>query len=345
MLWFAIATLLPAACLALACVYGASWPIWAIASITVLVFGMDRLIPRVSQDAAERSGLWLSIALAAVHFALWLLGLTALGMEDHLEPLDKALLIIGLGLYFGQISNSNAHELIHNPKRLPRRLGILVYASVLFAHHASAHMRVHHIHAATPQDPSTARAGEGFWRYLSRAWVGGFRAGWQAETKLRGQKNATLWSHPYLTYLALMLAFVLLSAALGGLPGVLGLLAIAAYAQVQLFLSDYVQHYGLIRTQIAPGTFAPIGPEHSWNAPHWYSASMMLNAPRHSDHHIHPARPFPALNLDARTMPTLPHSLPVMAVVALFPPVWRRVMDKRAALWRAAGQTADPAPM
>ena len=61
---------------------------------------------------------------------------------------------------------------------------------------------------------------------------------------------------------------------------------------------------------------------------------MMLNAPRHSDHHMHPSRAFPALELTPGTMPMLPRSLPVMAVLALVPPLWHRVMDRRVARWQ-----------
>jgi alkane 1-monooxygenase len=63
---------------------------------------------------------------------------------------------------------------------------------------------------------------------------------------------------------------------------------------------------------------------------------MMLNAPRHSDHHAHPGRPWPELALDAG-MPVLPQSLPVMATIALWPPAWRALMDRRVA--RVMGRT------
>jgi alkane 1-monooxygenase len=96
-------------------------------------------------------------------------------------------------------------------------------------------------------------------------------------------------------------------------------------------LSDYVQHYGLSRRIMADGKPEPVGSRHSWNAPHLMSSALMLNAPRHSDHHANPARPFPALRLEDN-MPMLPRSLPVMACVALFPRLWRRVMDPRVAL-------------
>ena len=112
-------------------------------------------------------------------------------------------------------------------------------------------------------------------------------------------------------------------------------IALAGFAQSQLLLSDYVQHYGLSRKVGPDGRPEPVGPAHSWNAPHWMTGHMMLNAPRHSDHHAHPSRPYPALALAAPgAVPTLPRSLPAMACLALVPPLWRRVMDPRAAQWQ-----------
>jgi len=125
-----------------------------------------------------------------------------------------------------------------------------------------------------------------------------------------------------------------IAAIIAGWGGVVQLLALAAYAQMQLLLSDYVQHYGLRRKPRADGRIEPVGPQHSWNAPQWYSSAMMLNAPRHSDHHMRPARAFPALEVTPDTMPILPRSLPVMAALALVPPIWRRVMDRRVARWQ-----------
>ena len=113
-------------------------------------------------------------------------------------------------------------------------------------------------------------------------------------------------------------------------------LALSLHAQSQLLLSDYVQHYGLMRRTLPDGRLEPVADRHSWNAPHWFSAGMMLNAPRHSDHHAHPARPYPALRLPAPdAAPHLPWPLPVCCLVALVPPLWRRMIHPRLAPWRA----------
>lgn len=334
MLWYAIASLTPAALLTAACTLGGPWPLMALLSITVLVFFMDKL-SRVLPES-DGNGRALSYLLAAAHLGLLPLGIWSLAQGTHLGLTDKLLIFLGLGLFFGQISNSNAHELIHAASRLPRRLGTLIYITLLHGHHVSAHLRVHHVHAATDADPNSAQMGEGFWRYVLRASAGEFIAGLRADNArlARARKPSSQLAHPYVAYVAGSLLALLFSHRLAGIEGVLAHLALAAYAQMQLLLSDYVQHYGLRRHKSADGRVEPVGPHHSWNAPKWYSSAMMLNAPRHSDHHSHPTRAFPALKLTPGVMPILPHSLPVMAVLALCPPLWRRLMDKRAARWQ-----------
>jgi alkane 1-monooxygenase len=79
---------------------------------------------------------------------------------------------------------------------------------------------------------------------------------------------------------------------------------------------------------LADGSYAPLTNRHSWNSPHWFSSLMMVNASRHSDHHAHPGRVYPALQL-TDDMPRLPYSLPAMGIVALIPPLWFKLMDKR----------------
>lgn len=334
MIWYAIASFTPTALLTLACLYGGIWPVLSVLSITVVVFFADKLPKALPVQAS--SGRAVSYLLAATHFPLLALGIWALGNAPFLTVPDKLLIYTGLGLFFGQISNSNAHELIHAAARLPRRLGALIYISLLHGHHVSAHLRVHHIYAATRRDPNSAPKGQGFWRFAIRATGSEFTAGFRADQRhrARAQHPLPFWSHPYLWYVLGALITMMIAYLIAGLPGIIAHLGIAIYAQLQLLLSDYVQHYGLQRRLRENGKPEPIGPAHSWNAPKWYSSAMMLNAPRHSDHHLHPARAYPALELTPDTMPVLPHSLPVMAVLALFPPFWRRVMDPRVTRWQ-----------
>lgn len=334
MFWFAFASLLPAVLIALACLMGGAWAFVALMSVTVAVSVLDRWteigLPKLDETRAEALAPRLSVALALVHFALLPLALWAITLAPWLNAVQSVALAFALGLFWGQIAHPNAHELIHRPGRWLRRLGRGIYGTILFGHHASAHLLVHHVHVATGEDPNSPRAGEGFYRFWPRAWLGSFRAGLRAEMRRHGFG----WKNPYWGYCGGAVLMLALIWSITGLNGVLIYLAVATYAQMQMLLADYVQHYGLRRQVMSNGRTEPVGPRHSWNAPHWYSSAMMLNAPRHSDHHLHPGRSFPALVLDQHSMPTLPHPMPFMCALALFPPIWRRKMDDRAAMWR-----------
>jgi alkane 1-monooxygenase len=190
-------------------------------------------------------------------------------------------------------------------------------------HHASSHRLVHHRHVATPLDPASAPKGRGFWRYLPRAAIGGFREGLRAENDLR-QRNAK-GLHPYLRYGLISAAALATAALIGGPLGTALWLVLAAHAQIQIHLSDYVQHYGLTRATLPDGRPEPVNAGHSWNTAHWFTSALLLNAPRHSDHHSHPTRAYPALRLPDDA-PRLPWPLPLAATIALVPPLWRRLM-------------------
>ena len=338
MFLFASATLAPLALLILGALWGGWWIMAGIAAMTLFTWAGDHLTHHAaaaSGDEAEfPSGDGLAIALALLLLAGLALAVRAFGAE--FAGLEMAGLLVGWGLAFGQIGHPVAHELIHRGARGMRLLGRALYAAVLMGHHASSHLRVHHLHVGTDDDPASAPLGMGFWTYAPRAWAGSFMAGLRAETALRARAGqpAPGWTHPYVGYGLGAAVALLLAYGLAGWPGVAGLVGIAAYAQVQILLSDYVQHYGLRRQVLPDGRLEAVGPRHSWNAPQRWSGAMTLHAPRHSDHHAHPARPYPALRLEAG-MPLLPRSLPVMAAAALVPPLWRRMMDRRALRWSA----------
>ncbi|WP_127105007.1 alkane 1-monooxygenase [Pararhodobacter zhoushanensis] len=320
---YAIATLTPAVLLLLGALWG-GWFIWAAPmSVGLLWLAMDRL-PGPSEGGELPTGDGLLAVLGLVQLAYLPLALWAL--TGRLHGVDWVAGLIGFGLFFGQIGNPAAHELIHRSNRGLRRLGTAVYVALLFGHHVSAHRLVHHTHVATPADPNSARRGLGFWRFLPRAWIGSFRAGYAAEEALRrrgaGRRN------PYTLYVGGAVLLMLAALAVFGVRGPLVYVLLCAHAQSQLLVSDYVQHYGLRRAQRPDGRFEPVGPAHSWNAAGWYSAAVTLNAPRHSDHHAHPARPYPQLEMPAGAA-MLPAPLPAMALVALVPPLWRRVMNPR----------------
>lgn len=332
MIRFSIVTVALVALLFLACLLGGVW-IWAaLIYITVFAYGVDRLSPHLMKnapvDAEFPAATPLLVVLAIAHFMILAMSLVYF-TSSGAGLLEKAALFLAVALFAGQVGHPNAHELIHHQSRGLRRLGRAIYMSVLMGHHASAHPLVHHVHVGTARDPVSAPKGRGFWRFFAKAWIGSYRAGYAAESKRRKAQGL----HPYVYYHLGAGAALLAGFALGGVRGAALIALMGLYAQLQIFLSDYVQHYGLRRKLLENGKPEPVAQHHSWNTPHRFSGAMMLNAPRHSDHHTHPTRQYPSLQLLEAEMPMLPYSLPMMAVIALLPPLWRRIMDPRVALW------------
>ena len=321
-----VATLPPLAGLILGAIFGGWWAAAALVWLTVLAAGLDHLMsppPKGHDHGAAAEA--LSVTLALGHLAL--LPLAALAFADPSRNWGETLtLFFATASFMGQISHPNAHELIHRRPRALRRLGAGVYISMLFGHHVSAHRLVHHAFVGTPDDPNTPRPGEGFWTFLPRAWIGSFRAGHAQEA--RRHKPGRL--PPYVAYVGGGALALLLAGLIGGTPGLIGFAGLAMLAHTQILLSDYIQHYGLSRRTLPGGRLEPVGPHHSWNAPRGFTSFLMVNAPSHSDHHMHPDRPYDVLDIPAGA-PLLPWSLPVMAMLATMPRKWRKVMDKRAA--------------
>lgn len=330
---FAAATLTPAVLLVLGAILGGAFVFAAVLYLTAVTTLLDRLGQNdtLPQDVNNDR---LPITIAITHLALLPIIIWALTAE-HLVPLEKAGLFLAAGFWFGQVSNANAHELIHRSTRSLHRLGMWCYITLLFGHHTSAHVLVHHRHVGTQADPNTSRKGENLYRYILRAWGGSFRQGFVAEAARLRKINRPAWRNPYVIYVGGSLLCLIAATLTGGWQALIAYLGLCAHAQLQLLMSDYVQHYGLTRKINADGQAEPVAKRHSWNSPHWFSSALMLNATRHSDHHAHPARPYPALELED-DVPMLPRPLPLMASIALVPPLWRRIMDPRLEKWRDA---------
>lgn len=345
---YAAATLPPMALLILA---GTAWGgfAWvALAWLTVIAAVADRfLAPPVAPPDEEDTAAWsdtLSVGLALGH--LLVLVSTVSAIASGAVTMGQGIaLFLATASFFGQVSHPNAHELIHRATAPLRVLGATVYTSVAFGHHVSAHRLVHHRSVGTEDDPNTPLPDESFWDYLPRAWRGSFEAGLASEMEKLERKGRPYkhFSNPYWMWvggaaLAFILCFVI-----AGVGGAIVWLALVAFTGAQILMSDYIQHYGLQRLILPNGRLEPVSAHHSWNAPRGFSSYLMMNAPAHSEHHMHPDRHYEHLDPQAN-VPTLPYSMPIMAMIATIPPVWSRIMNKRALKVMEAAQKAAVSP-
>ncbi|MDN5787205.1 alkane 1-monooxygenase [Pseudorhodobacter sp.] len=332
---FAVAALVPYVLILLGVTFGGFWSIAVLFYMAVLTAIMDQILRLAAPNSAEGSEFpaadGVLVLIACMHFTAFPLVVWAIAGNSGFATWEHVVLAIGAGQWFGQVANPCAHELIHRGNRGLYWLGVAIYASMLFGHHASAHRLVHHRFAATLDDPNTAREGESYYRFWLRAWVGSYMAGLRAETARRQGKGL----HPYAVYAAISVFCLCFGYVIGGWGGVLAWMALAIFGHSQLLLADYVQHYGLLRKTRSNGTPEPVSERHSWNAPHWFTSTLSLNAPRHSDHHAHPSRAYPALSLPEKgAAPYLPLPLAMCCNIALVPRLWYRVIAKPLNRWR-----------
>lgn len=275
---------------------------------------------------------WPPIQLALIFGTLWYVS-----ARDHLHPVELVMLFYGVGVASGAIGITYAHELMHQKNRAERWLADLLLASTLYSHFRSEHLLVHHRHVCTPRDPVTARYSEGFWRYLWRVAMQCPASAWRAEVAMLARKGlgAGHRSNPFWLYAALQLGFLVLALWIGGLAGLALFVLQAAIAVIHLELTNYVEHYGLTRKHLGEGRYEHVQPRHSWNAAHRASNWLLINLQRHSDHHYKPERRFPLLQTYAEgDAPQLPMGYPTMVLLAMVPPLWRRVMNPRVLQWR-----------
>jgi alkane 1-monooxygenase len=339
----------PVPLLALGALEGGVWAWLALGCMTALAGGVDLLVARISPagtpDETPRAADAVSVAVALAFFGLLAPVVHSVTGGTGLPGADRTVLFVAAGFYFGQVANANAHGLIHRASWGLHTQGKWVYVCLLLGHATSAHLKVHHRWAASPRDLLWPRGEEGFYAFLPRAWVGSFRAGWAAEDEMRAKRTGPAGLHPHAVYLGGGAVVLFAAWAMDGGAGVGALVALAALAQAELFLSDYVQHYGLRRAGLPGGRLEPMRLCHNWNARHWFTSLMTLNASRHSDHHAHPSRPYPALTLPpAPEAPQLPFSLQVIGLIALVPPLWRAMTRRELAHWRSLGaRLAQPA--
>ena len=93
-------------------------------------------------------------------------------------------------------------------------------------------------------------------------------------------------------------------------------------------LTNYVEHYGLERRRLPSGRYEPVRPRHSWSTPVRFSNALFFNVQRHAHHHARPGVTYERLR-HITDSPTLPTGYPAMMLLAMVPPLWRRVVDPR----------------
>jgi alkane 1-monooxygenase len=90
---------------------------------------------------------------------------------------------------------------------------------------------------------------------------------------------------------------------------------------------DYVEHWGLVRADIR-GKPERMGAAHTWDCANYVSDLMLFKLPRHAAHHLEPSLDCDEL-YRMPASPQMPLGYAGMSLLAMVPPLYKRVMRPR----------------
>jgi alkane 1-monooxygenase len=309
-----------------------------------LVIGVDprnaTLLPSAFRAAVFRLATWLALPIQAA-ILIWGAAVVAKATTPLVEIVGAT---IAVGITGGVVGITVSHELVHRSNRLERALGRALLVMVCYYHWATEHVAGHHRRVATLEDPATARLGESLPVFLVRSIVQTLVSSWQLEAARNARRgirsplrNQVIFGVVASVAVALAIYCVFGSRSVGFFLGQ-ALVAIGFLETI-----NYIEHYGLQRRELRPGVYERVTPAHSWNASQRLTNVLLFNLQRHSDHHAYPIRPYYTLRHHPEA-PQLPTGYAGMALLAMVPPLWRRVMDPRVRAHRARCEAAASSP-
>lgn len=287
--------------------------------------------PEKSEDARAKTFFFDVLVYSHVPILYGIL-FYALYKATHtpLTTLETVGLVLNVGVFIGAFGINVAHELGHREKKSEQLLARALLLPALYTHFTIEHNRGHHKNVATDLDPSSARYNENVYAFWLRSVFGVYFEAWQisnADMKRDGLSvfsfnndmiRATLYQIIYVV--AVFLVF--------GFNGLLLALLMGATGFLLLETVNYIEHYGLRRKTLPNGKFENVLPQHSWNSEHAMGRIFLYELTRHSDHHFKANRKYQILRHHEEA-PELPVGYPAAMLMALVPPLWFSVMNKK----------------
>ncbi len=253
---------------------------------------------------------------------------------------EKGGRILSMGLLCGTFGINVAHELGHRKNKFEQALAKALLLTSLYMHFFIEHNRGHHKYVATPHDPSTARYNEIVFLFFFRTVAFSYLSAWKIanESMHKLGLSALHWRNEMLQAQVIQILFSVLLGYIFGATVLLYFIAAAVLGFLLLETVNYIEHYGLLRKQKPDGSYERALPVHSWNSNHVLGRLMLFELSRHSDHHYLASRKYQVLRHHDEA-PQLPTGYPGSMILALVPPLWFAVMNKKVRKLQAASNT------
>jgi alkane 1-monooxygenase len=304
-------------------------PFITIAALLLALAGSEIVFPRGNAAMPADQGGFRALVLLYIPLQLGLIAWGA-AIAATASGAGFAALVLSIGLTTGIFGMLAAHEAIHSGDPFEHGMGTAMLTGMLYRHFRIAHLFGHHRWAATAKDAATAKLGEGFYFFLWRTLPQQFREAMVFERRRCARARQALMVNRVLGDLAIYAVVLAAFAVFAGPRGLLFFCLQSVVAIIVLELFNYIAHYGLTRRLDDRGKPEALTDRHSWNSSNILANTLIFNMGRHSFHHARPSLSYQNLR-QVEAAPELPAGYAGSILLALAPPLWRRVMDAKCA--------------
>ena len=332
MLFYLITPLILIVSSSLGLLINPSWSVSPFIWVFILVPIIDLVLPYLSkQDVDLKENMLhnfsILIILPCILFLI-VFGLIVVS-NSNISMIVAATLGAAVGMSGGSIGITTAHELIHRQNKYMRGIGVLLLVLCCYGHFRIEHVYGHHKHVATKEDPATARKGENFYFYFIRCVINSVISSWNIEKNILDKKNINTLSlqNRMLHYFVLEIIFLFIAFFIAGINGLVFVIFHSFVSILLLELVNYIQHYGLER-KMENGKYERFTDHHSWNSRHISANWSTFNLGLHAEHHQSASKHYPLLSQEEKII-EMPANYSIMLIMALIPPLWFFVMDKK----------------
>ena len=309
-------------------------PIFAFVCIPVLelVFPIDNknLEPNEIDTKLKKNIFdWLLYFNLPVVYSILIYGLLLVSISP-LETYELIGLIVSVGIVLGVNGINVGHELGHRQTTNERFIGKALLLPSFYMHFYIEHNYGHHLHAATPEDPATARFNQSVYSFWFTSTIRQYFSAWKIQIKLLKNNNLSFISlkNDMLWFTILQLAYLLAVFSLFSITTFVFAVATGVVGFILLETVNYIEHYGLLRQQTKSGRYERVKEVHSWNSNHVVGRIVLYELTRHSDHHYKSSKKYQVLDCHEES-PQMPFGYPTSMVLAMLPPLWFKIMNKR----------------
>lgn len=309
-------------------------PVYAFMVIPVLETLLRQDAANLSEDDRKTKrinpvyDLMLYANIPIVFILIWVLGSKV--STGNYEAYEYVGFAFSLGIVLGTNGINVAHELGHRQDSFERFLGKFLLLPSFYMHFYIEHNYGHHLNAATPEDPATARYNQSVYNFWITSVFRQYSSAWHIQRNLLKKEELSFFDfkNDMLWYSLIQVGYVAgLYVLFGGFTTVF-LILCGIIGFLLLETVNYIEHYGLLRLKKPSGRYERVREIHSWNSNHVIGRIVLYELTRHSDHHYKSSKKYQLLDYHSSS-PDMPYGYPTSMVLALLPPLWFRIMNPR----------------